>query len=1165
MNYSVISVGFFIRMQQMGEYLLTAENAKIAEKTSQYSTVLRFLLSLFSLWQITPALFRFFFVEKRFMFQSSAFLPVLAQYKHSTYHQLTEYCYSFAHQQEIRERLMAIENFNRVREYNLSSTGLRACVRGSSGKRYSLWLTAFASILFAGQLVAQNVGSVRVSVKDQDWQVPINDAQVTLVEKNVKQATNPEGQALFENLESGRYTFSVGTAGFERKVLSDVVVIAGKVEVVECTLQAAYTDMDEFVIKDLDSNDAGSDIQLLEIRAQTPRMIDAIGVDMLSKAGASTAAGALRLVTGATIQDGKYAVIRGLGDRYTSTSINSVRLPNADRDKRAVSLDQFPAAIIEGVQVSKTFLPDQQGDATGGINIKTKGVPDKTVLQVGTSVEYDSNATGNSDFMSYRGGGNEFGGRRGVTGLDFYDNKTDDYPRGGGQSLTPQHNDPPLNYGFKFAAGDYIDWNDWRFGGMLIGSYSQKYKYWDGRQYSLDADRTSVRTIKLDAEEDEKFSYSQDDQLWSYGLILGAKNEHNALKFVTLYTHQSKDAVTVRHKRPRKVTSTLDADNISYEEWENPATGEWETREVRSPRRRGERKESYEDFSLIERYTENANGTIQLSGEHTFSMLKDSVLDWNASYNMAESVEPDRRRIKGTYTSREERWQDYNNGVAGPEQATSDSTMQSVGVNRRWQDTREDGLQWQANYKQPFHIAEGWEGYAKAGYFMDWVERSYRNRNYIGDSNVNVPASTSHQYTDFGQALDKINYSFDTSSIQYDGTQDISAWYLMGRAPLPEWIDLLGGVRMESTTLSSKVSRSPGGGDANKSLKIYEKIDDRFIAQAIEANKNNPAFDPAYLQQRKGMIGFTSRTEGAGDSEIDQVDFLPAGAVAVKPLEGVTLRLGYSETIARPIFKEITPIVYEDYDDNRVFLGNSNLKISRLKNYDIRLEWRPDAKEADLIAASLFYKTIKDPIQYSVRVEADNNSSPDYIYPENYGDAEIKGLELEARKGLGFISDYVKGFSLGGNLTLQESKVEYMNDLQEPLREKGVYDKTRPMDGQSDILANVNFLYENEPLGLSCGLFYNWRGETYVAGDTANTYAYIPAIIEQPFGTLDFTIGYKFRLSDNPYSPIWRLGLEFKNLMDPSIETAYRTPQGDLPRSSYHAGRTYGISLGCSW
>ena len=99
------------------------------------------------------------------------------------------------------------------------------------------------------------------------------------------------------------------------------------------------------------------------------------------------------------VQDGKYAVLRGLPDRYVSSQMNGVRLPTADEDKRAVELDLFPSAVIESLQVSKTFTPDQQGDASGGaVNVRLKGIPDETVLQVRTQVGGNSQVTGRGDF-----------------------------------------------------------------------------------------------------------------------------------------------------------------------------------------------------------------------------------------------------------------------------------------------------------------------------------------------------------------------------------------------------------------------------------------------------------------------------------------------------------------------------------------------------------------------------------------------------------------------------------------------------------------------------------------------------------------------------------------------------------------------------------------------
>jgi outer membrane receptor protein involved in Fe transport len=217
-----------------------------------------------------------------------------------------------------------------------------------------------------------------------------------------------------------------------------------------------------------------------------------------------------------------------------------------------------------------------------------------------------------------------------------------------------------------------------------------------------------------------------------------------------------------------------------------------------------------------------------------------------------------------------------------------------------------------------------------------------------------------------------------------------------------------------------------------------------------------------------------------------------------------------------------------------------------------------------MLAAGVYFKKIIDPIQYSLR-QGTGIGDPLYVYPENYGEGEIRGIEFEARKALSFIWSELKDLSVGGNLTIQESQVEYRSDMLNDLQVAGVTSKTRTMDGQSDVLANINLMFENEATGLSCGLFCNYRGETYVAGDTATQTGYAPALIEMPICTLDLTIGYKFRFGDNRYLPTWRLGLEFKNLMDPAIESAYRTPYEDFKRTSYTAGRTYGLSLGCNW
>ena len=1033
---------------------------------------------------------------------------------------------------------------------------IRPCVKGLAGILFGL--------VWAVTGIAQSAspGALRVRVIDQDWDVPLAGATVQLLEAEQKHASGEDGNVLFDTVPGGSYTLVVSAPGFERKVLSQVVVIPGEAKSEEVRLGGTFTDMEEFVVKDIDFTAGGSELAQLNIRSQSSSLMDNIGSDMMSKAGASTAAAALKMVTGATIQDGKYAVIRGLGDRYTSTTLNGIRLPNADRDKRAVSMDQFPSAIIDGVQVTKNFMPDQQGDSTGGINIKTKGVPDKLVLQASVSTEYDSNATGNERFKSYLGGGNDFGGMRGVTKLGFWDKNTGKSPRGGqeredifGIKLTDEqysseikNKAPPANSGFKFAVGDFIEANDWKFGGLFLGSYSQKYKFRDGIQNSL-YKTGDIKKYELESSEAQSVETSTDEQLWSSGLALGAKNDNNNIRFTALYTHQSKDLVELRYKPSNSATNVVGVNNTVV----GSIPGR-PPRPILYPTSRALQAIYSRDYTAIMDYTENANGIVQLAGDHKFTALHDSVLDWSGSYNMAESVEPDRRKINGSYINSEALTQNnsasYPNDPVWASPVTTGSTnyMNAV-VERRWQDTREDDIQGQVNYKQPYSLAEGWDGWFKSGFFTDYVKRIYRNRIYLVDGGA-IPSNNETDFSGFSKTADKLSLGYiSPESTEYDGEQDISAWYLMGRAPLPEWIDLVGGARVESTSLQTKVYPSAG----NETFNLYKKVDKTMI-------EKNP---DAYNDNLLGLIARNSAEAGDGDASIMQRDVLPAVSMNLKPIEEVSLRLSYGETLARPIFKEITPVKYVDFDSSRVFLGNPDLTISSIKNYDARLEWRPDKKKADLAAIGVFYKTITDPIQYSVRSAI--SPDVDYIYPENYGDAEIKGLEFEARKGLGFLTGYLENLSLGGNLTLQESEVQYRDDIREQLQKHNIKNRTRPMDGQSDMLANLNAIFESEATGLSLGLFYNWRGETYVAGDTASSAAYFPAIVENPIGTLDFIIGYKLRHGESPYSPTWRLGLEFKNLLDPAIETVYRTPYEDFKRTSYTMGRIYGLSLGCSW
>ena len=123
--------------------------------------------------------------------------------------------------------------------------------------------------------------------------------------------------------------------------------------------------MEELVVSGADLL-SSSEFGLLDIRAASVSIQDAVSAELIRKAGASDASDALKLVVGASVNEGKYATVRGLSDRYTGTTLNGVRVPSADPRRRAVQVDLFPTGTIDSVTVTKTFQPDLQGDFTGG-------------------------------------------------------------------------------------------------------------------------------------------------------------------------------------------------------------------------------------------------------------------------------------------------------------------------------------------------------------------------------------------------------------------------------------------------------------------------------------------------------------------------------------------------------------------------------------------------------------------------------------------------------------------------------------------------------------------------------------------------------------------------------------------------------------------------------
>ena len=1022
------------------------------------------------------------------------------------------------------------------RECRVSIDRIYNCLTSASLKN-CLLVWSLLALLPVAVVYAEQAGSIRGMVYDSDFDAPLAAAEVTIAETGQKVVSTDEGNYVFSEVEPGTYTVVISKDGYARQVKADVVVSPGQMAEVNVSLSGDFEEMDEFVVQDVQIG-TGTEAALLDLRMESPALMDSISADLMSQAGASDAASALNLVSGATVQDGKFAVIRGLPDRYVNSQMNGVRLPTADADKRAVQLDQFPSAVIESIQVSKTFTPDQQGDASGGaVNVVLKGIPQKRVLKMGGEYSFNTNVrSAGSDFLSYNDGGlNDWGDRQ--VPLPQDDAEASIFGAAGISTT-----DAPTDYKWSLSLGDRFEFDDFTVGAFGSFFYKRDSSYYDNGiddkywvqgggnpmtpQYSGDPDQDPGTGETIGDFTTSLFDVTQSSQEVQWGGLgmVGIEYEEHSLDLLYMYTRAAEDTTTLAENTRGKAYYFPD-----YDVDDPTAPGNSQDGRFASPYLRNETLE----------YTERTTQTLQLHGRHTLSDLDLGIdklftllspeLDWTLSTSSAGLYQPDKRQFGSFWMA-----QSYNPGflpwIPPSTEPAVHGELAGTNVNlgnfqRVWKDINEDSDQYSVNLKLPFEQWSGDEGYLKFGLFHDKVKRTYEQESFSnsdGDDDVYYDAWEnlwSRVFMSEGHVVFASPYDVD-----YEGRQEISALYYMADLPINSYFNVIGGARFENTELSI----------------VNDPDKDEFgnvTATWVEPGGTTQiAFDPADT-----------------DVSFKQNDVLPSIGFVFTPMEQITLRGSYSETVARQTFKELSPIMQMEYLGGDVFIGNPGLQMSALKNYDLRFDYTPS--EGSLMSISYFRKSIENPIEY-VKGFADFP----YTYPVNYPKGELSGYEIEMRQKLGHFFESLNGLLVGANATFINSEVTLPDSEAELLGYVNAPMAKRDMTNAPEHLYNFFLTYDLPDTGTQLGLFYTVRGDTLVAGAGQSSGKFIPSVYETEYGSLNFSLSQKL-------GEIWTLKFQAKNLLDPEIKSVCRSDYigDDVTKTSYTKGRDFSISLSATF
>lgn len=259
-------------------------------------------------------------------------------------------------------------------------------------------------LCFSSLASAQN-GTIYGKIVDQSTQNPIETATVFVQGTSLGALTDADGNFVID-APAGTYTVVVKLLEYKDLTLPNIVVAAGgrteangQMEVFGSTVETV--NITAPVQK-------SSNVGVMAYRRLEEGMVVGLSSTDIARSPDRNTGQVLRRVSGASIQDNRFVVIRGLSDRYNVAQVNGMALPSSEPDRRAFSFDIFPAAMLDNLVIQKTATPELPGNFAGGvIQLNTRDIPEKRFATVSASMGYNTQSTFRN-FRTYEGSGSDW-------------------------------------------------------------------------------------------------------------------------------------------------------------------------------------------------------------------------------------------------------------------------------------------------------------------------------------------------------------------------------------------------------------------------------------------------------------------------------------------------------------------------------------------------------------------------------------------------------------------------------------------------------------------------------------------------------------------------------------------------------------------------------------
>jgi len=633
-------------------------------------------------------------------------------------------------------------------------------------RKVPLGLVALLAALLVPQspVLAQSEGRVVGQVLDTRSGQPLVGAQVLVTGTSVGVVAGLDGRYQIARVPAGEVSLTVQMLGYATKTVTGIEVPEGGVRRIDVTLDAQALELAGITVTA--EQERGSAVRAITQQRTATGVVSAISSEQISRSPDGDAAAAIRRVSGVTVQDGKYIFVRGLGERYTTSSLNGSRIPSPEPERKVVPLDLFPAGLIQTITTSKTFTPDQPGDFSGAsVDIRTPEFPGRRQISVSLSSGYQPDILGRSILAA---------------------------PTDGGEWLaratsTREAPAPALNYSGQAARGPEVN--------NIVNSFRNAWSVQEGRGNA---------------------------PLSASGTIGGSENVlGQTFGYLGSLTYSSSPEVRLEERRARYLAGGAESDRFDGESGSSSVLwggllnlsatlGPSSRISLNNNYNRSADNEARDETGIDEntrstvriqrlRYTERVVRSNQLAGEH--QMGSAHRLDWSGTTSAVSRSEPDRSE-----------W------VTWEDPATPTWFNEFESAVRTFGGLEESNREAALNYQFTFGSLPGKPHRIKVGGLRRTTER---------DASVNAWRITTFDWgTDdprwqlppeqifdgrFSGADDtSFILSPETSGGTYDADDELLAAYLMGEVQLGERFRLIGGARLEDYTLAVRSENQQG-------------------------------------------------------------------------------------------------------------------------------------------------------------------------------------------------------------------------------------------------------------------------------------------------------------------------------------------------------------------